>query len=141
MKINFLIIVLIYFPLIISGCSDTPIKTYSSGSLTGKVLDESTNLPIADVLVTTSPGSGTSLTDNEGLFSIENIEIGNFTVYAFKEGLALSKTNIAIYEDESTDISILLEDDDTPRGSLSGVIYDSNGGTVSFVSSATHLPF
>lgn len=135
MNTKYLLIILSI--LLIFSCDDIPIDTNSTGTISGNILNRTTNTPISGVLVTTTPGSGTSLTTDEGFFTIENIEQGNYTVYAFKEAFELSKTNISIFENTTTEVSVLLDDDTIESGSITGTIYDSNGNTVSFVNMST----
>ena len=54
--------------LTIISCDEVKLDIINYGSISGKVLDGDTYLPIQGVLVTTTPASVSLLTDAEGKF-------------------------------------------------------------------------
>lgn len=64
--------------IMISACSAPIVDTF--GSISGVVLDEKTNDPLAGVTVSLSPSGHSQVTDKEGTFQFENLEPAEYTL-------------------------------------------------------------
>ncbi len=117
--------------LTLFGCKEPSIQASSRGSLQGEVIENVADTPIQGVTITTKPGSSRSTTTNEGLFSIKEVEVGNYTVYAFKEDFRISAVNIQVLEGADTNVEFTLEALERPEGSIAGTIYNNDGNTLS----------
>lgn len=82
MKNKFLTYMILAAVIILAGCSEDPIEENSFGILTGIVVTEGDNIPLANVKITTTPVSNTVFTDGEGNFIFEEIEAGDYSVQA-----------------------------------------------------------
>lgn len=94
------------------------------GSIQGIVLDDSTNLPVAGVQITTTPASGSFLTDSDGVFILEKVPVGETSVKAEKKGYKVRSVAVNVVADDTVSVSMLitLDDDDntvSPGGDFS----------------------
>jgi len=64
------------------SCEEDGIVENGKGTLTGTVVSSGSNIPLANVKITTSPSSNTVFTNGEGNFTIENISTGEYSVQA-----------------------------------------------------------
>lgn len=89
---------------IILSCSEEPINENGKGTLTGKVVQAETFIPIANVKISTSPNTSSVFTDSLGNFILENISTGDYSVEARKDGFITQFEGVSINLDESTNV-------------------------------------
>ncbi len=77
------------------------------GNIDGTVID-STGAPLSDVIVTTSPQTGSFLTDAGGKFAIENVPAGDITVTAEKAGYQSKSVEITVTAGLTRQVVIML---------------------------------
>ena len=77
--------------------------------LEGEILDKSNKSPLVFANIMLEGTSAGSASDNEGRFSIENIEKGSYTIIATYMGYSTYKQEITIPYTESDKIIIFLE--------------------------------
>lgn len=68
------------------GCGEDPVEIITTGTLTGIVVTDGTNLPIENARVSTNPSTSTVFTDENGEFIIENIAEDQYSVQAELDG-------------------------------------------------------
>jgi len=107
---------------IFTSCDEDKLDIESYGSISGKVLDGDTYLPIQGVLVTTTPASISLLTDAEGKFTIAKLKEGEVAVNVKKKDYLSNSLSVAIYSDESTPLDLLIFKDENNIGNIS--VYD-----------------
>jgi hypothetical protein len=131
-------LIFIMLPLLWAGCAKETIEPEFFGAIEGQV-QNSAGAGIPSVSITTSPGTDAILTDQEGQFLIEDIETGNYSVQARKDGFITQSTRIAVKEDRTTNAQIVMLPDES-EGSSNGninaavdnmynVLYNSRSGT------------
>ena len=81
----------IYTALIVSllvfvSCSEDTVDLVGIGTVTGRVVEAKNFNPIENAKVSISPSNNTVFTDAEGYFRIEEVEAGEYSVSATKEG-------------------------------------------------------
>ena len=81
--------------------------TPTVGEIQGSVIDSS-GAPIKDVVITTSPETGSYITDAAGNFGIGNVPVGAVTVTAEKGGFATKSVNITVNPGETRTVVIML---------------------------------
>ncbi len=81
--------------------------TPTVGEIQGSVID-STGTPIKDVIITTTPETGSYITDDGGAFTIRNVPVGSVTVSAEKIGYAAKTVNITVNPGETRTVVIML---------------------------------
>jgi hypothetical protein len=94
------------------GCDDETLGPQTRGTIDGQVLDATSQEPVANANVTTSPPTRSVLTGDNGQFTLENVPTGNYTVDAVKDGFETGSTTINVEADETTEATILLERSD-----------------------------
>ncbi|UOQ98230.1 carboxypeptidase regulatory-like domain-containing protein [Hymenobacter sp. 5317J-9] len=93
---------------VLSACQEDLVEPVYYGSVTGTVLDGRTNLPLANVTVTTSPATSSYLTNAQGKFQIENVPAGRVAITATKADYQQVVANVTVYEAQAADVSIVL---------------------------------
>ena len=80
-----------------------------SYKLEGEILDKSNQSPLSFANITLQGTSLGAASDNDGRFSIENIDAGTYTIIASYMGYSTYKQQIIIPDTEQKRITILLE--------------------------------
>ena len=106
----------------ITSCDEEKLDVVNYGSISGKVLDGVTYLPVQGALVTTTPASISLLTDAEGKFSIPKLKEGEVAVNLKKKDYLSNSLSVAIYGEEQTQLDFLLFKDENNIGNIT--IYD-----------------
>ncbi|MEL6864389.1 MAG: carboxypeptidase-like regulatory domain-containing protein [Bacteroidota bacterium] len=98
--------------LLLFSCQEDTISPDVFGSISGEaVLLADENQAVADAKITTSPVTTTVYTDDFGLFTLENVKAGTYSVRIEKEGYAIETESIAVNENEVTDVLFKLQID------------------------------
>ena len=88
------------------SCGNGIVGVQDYGSVTGRVLDASTNLPIASAIV--SVGSlYTGTADQNGAFTLQNIPVGQQIVKARMPGFSTASEQIVVKKDRTTQAGYL----------------------------------
>ncbi len=82
------------------------------GTLTGKVVDQSTGKPLEQVSVSLSPGGKNAYTDADGLFTFEELDPQQYTVMVQKEGYATNRKTVTVVTSETNHITITMQAND-----------------------------
>ncbi|WP_104515265.1 hypothetical protein [Nonlabens xylanidelens] len=77
-------LILLVSLLLITGCSEDLIDINGTGVIRGKVVEETTFLPLENVKISTNPNTSSVFTDVNGDFEIE-VEAGQYAVQAEKD--------------------------------------------------------
>ena len=103
------IIYLFLTPVLFSffSCSEDKIDTLGAGILTGKVIEKGTNEPIENVKVTIVSSNESVLTNATGDFIINNVQVGEQSVSAKKDGYLASFEAITMIS--SGNLNVILE--------------------------------
>ncbi len=81
--------------------------TPTVGKIQGSVID-SAGAAIKDVIITTTPETGSYVTDDGGEFTINNVPVGAVTVSAEKTGFVTKTVNITVNPGETRTVVIML---------------------------------
>lgn len=104
-------------------------KLLTTGIISGRVLNVQTNLPIANVLISTSPFSSNVTTAADGTFLIKNVSPGQVTVLASKTGFDSVSTKITVVKAQTSLTTIMMAPKDTSiYGVIQGIITDGLTG-------------
>jgi formylglycine-generating enzyme required for sulfatase activity len=118
--IYFLIIVLLHITI---SCSKEESGASKKGSISGVIKDKDTNLPIADVIVSTDPIGEIVSTDENGKYTISGLDEGIYTLSASIWGYAGgSVENITVVNGEDIKANLSLIKIDETKGVISGKI-------------------
>ncbi|WMN11010.1 carboxypeptidase-like regulatory domain-containing protein [Marivirga salinae] len=100
---------LFFFLLFIgSSCIEDTIAPTLVGSLDGVLVDKLTNTPIEAVEISTVPVTSEAYTDSAGIFQIENMPIGEYTLVAKATGYANENVKITITNNNETTVTVKL---------------------------------
>ncbi|WP_051951248.1 TonB-dependent receptor [Flavobacterium sp. ASV13] len=80
----------------------------NKGTISGKVLDDS-GVTVPGANVTLKETGKSTITDENGGYSFSNIDAGTYTIIATNVGYKTFEKQIAIKEDESLEVNLLLE--------------------------------
>jgi thermitase len=101
-------------------------STPTSGSITGKVTDAATGLPIVGATVT--DGARTALSDTNGQYIISDVPQGTYTVSASAIGYSASSQAVSVVAGQTITANFALAKLPSP-GSIAGKITDSAAGS------------
>ena len=105
-KLYYLILSLL---VVFTACSEDTIEENGIGKLTGRVVAKSSNEPLENIKIVTSPASSTVFTDASGNFVIETISVGDYSVQAESEEYADSFEAVSILNSETSTVVFELE--------------------------------
>jgi TolB protein len=104
--------------LFFAACKDASLGPELEGRITGVVLDSETRRPVAQAVVSTSPPSSSVLTNANGEFTFVDLNEGNYTITAARNGFRTNTVTVAVRSDRTTEATVLLteeeEEDETP---------------------------
>lgn len=105
------------FFLLISffSCKEEYIEPTLYGNLRGEVLNAEDFTPLENVSIKLSPSVGSLLTDEFGIFELDSLEVGSYTVEIKKAGFDTELMTVDIQDLQMTEINVLLEEDLTPN--------------------------
>ncbi|MBL1215042.1 MAG: hypothetical protein HND52_16890 [Ignavibacteriae bacterium] len=105
------IVVSILLSFLLYSCDEDNFEPELFGSISGVVLDAETSTPIEGASITTGPPTHAIVTNANGMFSIDDIPTDNYTITAKKVGYKNGSVTISVKEDETTNATILLEEE------------------------------
>ena len=97
--------------LFISACSDSTDPTSNFGKIKIRVLNVKDSKPISGVLITTNPPTQSVISSDSGTYLLENIEPGDYQVFALKLGFITNSTNVSVLANKTSQADILLYDE------------------------------
>jgi hypothetical protein len=95
--------------VVITSCSEDTIDSLEFGTLTGKVVQEGSYLPVENVKISTNPSTSTVFTDENGEFIITNIPDGEYSVQAKKDGHITNFEGATILPNKEVNITFELQ--------------------------------
>ncbi|HEX7071036.1 MAG TPA: carboxypeptidase-like regulatory domain-containing protein [Rhodothermales bacterium] len=112
--------------VLLAGCKEGTVSPVLTGDLDGQVLDSDSSTPLTGASVTTAPPTDAVVTDEQGRFSIPDLEVGTYTISARKPGYAANSVSVRVRENRTTGATIFLEKappgDTTTEASMSAEI-------------------
>lgn len=106
------IFAIILSALFITSCSDAvddnPLTTTGLGKITGIVTESGTNNPLSFAQIKTYPPTTEIYSEIDGTFIINNVNPGEYTVYAYIEGHDGDSVSIMIQQSDSVNINFQL---------------------------------
>ncbi|MFW5890576.1 MAG: carboxypeptidase-like regulatory domain-containing protein [Marinilabiliaceae bacterium] len=100
-------IALLFLLLLTMGCEDT-IDSGLTGTLTGRVLEQETMMPLEGVRISTNPYSDVTETDSSGYFILEDVKEGEYNVIASKSDYKSESLTINVFFEEETDVEMVM---------------------------------
>jgi Carboxypeptidase regulatory-like domain len=106
--LNILIILILSLFL---GCNEETVDLVGIGSITGRVVKSASFDPIENAKISLSPSNNTVFTDSEGYFRMEEIEAGEYSVSATKEGFLTNFEAATVTVDLEVNVIFEMDDD------------------------------
>lgn len=95
------------------------------GSIKGKITNSNSGAVISGATITTSPALGSITSDSEGVFTIEKILPGTYTLTVSKTGFTDKEVEVVVSAGMVTTANVAIQQQ---TGSVSGTIIDSGTG-------------
>ena len=95
--------------LLLSLYSCTESVTESTGSIYGTVVDKSTGEQIPVASISLNPSGKTTITGSDGTFEFRDIDPGEYTISAKKEGYNPGKNTVMVVAGKNSECHILME--------------------------------
>ncbi len=99
------------FIIALSSCEEAVVSD-NYGAITGVIESKVDGTPLEGALISTNPASRSVKTDDEGRFTIEEMEAGDYVVTASKHEYSNGSAAVNVRKDKVTEIVIQLEDGD-----------------------------
>ncbi len=96
--VKYYITVVILSVFVIAGCGkdDNPASPSTKGTITGKVIDQSTGNGIGGASIHTQPSTSAVNTDNNGNYTIPEVEAGDYTITVETDGFFPGTVNVSV---------------------------------------------
>lgn len=103
----------------------------TKGRIRGAVVDADTQMPLSGCLVILSPGNQSKVTDEWGAFYFENLTPGEYSIRVTRDKyLEQVKYDVQVQAGTETSVQFLLYDESTTKGTITGVVRDSETNAV-----------
>jgi hypothetical protein len=96
----------------LGACKDATLGPERNGDLEGRVEDFVTGEAVVGASITTAPPTEALLSDGDGAFRLEDLEVGTYQVTARKSGYTPTTVSVAVREDRVARAAILLEQEE-----------------------------
>jgi hypothetical protein len=107
--------------LLTAGCEDSSLGPAQRGAIEGRVQDFETEAALEGVNITTSPPTSALVTDGEGRFTLQDVEVGNYTISAKKSGYTPNQVTVSVRADATTQATLFLEPDASAAASTDSI--------------------
>ncbi|WP_461634043.1 carboxypeptidase regulatory-like domain-containing protein [Labilibaculum euxinus] len=102
--------ILLCLPLIIFSCNESTVDPELFGSISGtvKTSEEAGSLPMEGVTITTNPGTTSVTTNSDGSFNLSEVNVGDVTVNAKKEGYTAVSIPVKVQEGKELVMQVVM---------------------------------
>ena len=94
--------------VLLSSCKENTVAPVNYGSIKGVVLQPDGKTVAAGALITTSPATESIMTDNSGMFTLNNVPVGNYAITASKSPYISTQVSVSVTSSNSTAATIIL---------------------------------
>ncbi len=101
--------------ILLIQCADDPVSSNKTGTIDGTVVESETMVGIPSVSITTTPGTSALLTNAQGEFTLEDVDVGTYSVRASKAGYETESVSILVKKNQTTIANIVMEKEETPN--------------------------
>ena len=95
--------------LFILSCNENTVDPELYGSVKGIVKTSEAGVPLEGVTITTSPGTSSVSTNEEGAFDIGEVLVGDYTVSAKKENYTTESISISVREGQDVVLDVIMQ--------------------------------
>ncbi|SHL05169.1 carboxypeptidase regulatory-like domain-containing protein [Hymenobacter psychrotolerans] len=94
---------------VLVSCEEDTIEPERFGSIEGEVIDTRNNQPLANVSLTTTPGTSSFTTGADGKFTIGNVKVGTYSLVARKTDYRSETVSVNVVEGAPTQVRIIMD--------------------------------
>ena len=137
-------LILLSLALVLVACTSNDIIAPSPGSIRGVVKGPLTQRPLANVQMTTVPGTSVLLTNDSGAFTFPYVAAGEYIVKAVYRDTAFSayaSVPVRVLEGSTTTVDLILTLGSPTTGIITGRVTDESGKAVQGASVTIDKPF
>lgn len=106
-------ILILLIIVLFTGCNEDPYEPVTYGSVQGVVLKDWNEDPVIGAKISTSPTLSTISTDSVGQFQFDDVETGEYTFTAMKDGYNSKTERVVIDEEDNSLIRIYLTNEES----------------------------
>lgn len=110
--------------VILFACQENTIEPQNFGTIGGSVTNEEFNF-LANVEITTVPPTSVVLTDSGGVFTIEGVAPGEYSVFAEMADYQRTSVKVSVVADQTSQAILTLPSESAMFGQLSGQVVDA----------------
>jgi len=107
------IIIAILATALFTNCSETTVAFIQYGTLKGRVVKSKSFEPIENAKVTINPTNNAVFTDADGYFTMTDVEEGDYSVGATKEGYLVNFQPATVSADKEVNVIFEMDDDNS----------------------------
>ena len=111
MNIKYSIVALLCL-VVLWGCSKETITPETFGNINGQVLNSETEEGIGSVNITTSPATNSIITNQDGSFTLNEVNTGNYNITASKSDYESATVSVNVREGKTATAQIFLDPED-----------------------------
>lgn len=104
-------ILVVFILSLLLGCSEDTVDIVGVGTITGRVVESTSFNPIENAKISLSPSNNTVFSDSEGYFRMEEVEAGDYSVSATKEGFLTNFEAATVTVDLEVNVIFEMNDD------------------------------
>jgi PKD repeat protein len=108
MKKFYFITVIISAVFIYSCSSDNPTDSSTKGNISGKITEQGTGIAVSGASITTQPSTTIVTSDNNGNYTISDIEAGSYTLTVTKTGYTPNNVNVNVTAGQTATANIAI---------------------------------
>ncbi|MGV6845378.1 MAG: carboxypeptidase regulatory-like domain-containing protein [Lutibacter sp.] len=106
-------IVALFFIGFLTNCSESTVDFVQYGTLTGRVVKSNSYEPIENAKVTINPTNNAVFSDADGYFTMTDVEVGDYSVGASKEGYLANFQPATVAADQTVNVIFEMDDDNS----------------------------
>ncbi len=111
MNIKYSIVALLCMT-VLWGCSKETITPETFGNINGQVLNSETEEGVRGVNITTSPATNSIITNQDGSFTLNEVNTGNYNITASKSDYESATVSVNVREGKTATAQIFLDPED-----------------------------
>lgn len=103
---------LLFLLFIVIACERDTINDSDKGIIEGTVVLKDSNLPVENAKISTNPATSTVFTNEEGKFTILEVDVGDYSVQAQKDSLAPNFEGITVIANNIVNVVFEMQSED-----------------------------
>ena len=110
-----------------AACTEPAVDTF--GNIGGTVSDASSGVRLSSVLVVLTPTGYSQVTNSEGVFQFDNLDVQEYTLTFSREGYQSYQHKVTVKPGLSSSVQISLKEIGLTTGAIGGKVVDASAGS------------